>query len=58
MNRDVGKYSGYRVDSGFLYIKSLSTFTLRKRVGTYKEEMLGERKKLRQKTIVATINQL
>ena len=58
MNRDVGKYSGYRADSGFLYINSLSTFTLRKRVGTYKEEMLGERKKLRQKTIVATINQL
>ena len=58
MNKDVGKYSGYHVNSGFLYINSLNTFTLRKRVGTYKEEMLGERKKLRQKTIVATINQL
>ena len=58
MNKDVGKYSGYHVNSGFLYINSLSTFTLRKRVGTYKEEMLGERKKLCQKTIVATIYQL
>lgn len=57
MSEAVEKYSGYRLNSGFLYKNSKNAFHALQRARTDEEEMLEEKKKLHKKLIVVILCQ-